>query len=59
MLHTTVLRTSSYPATLAGPITVRSTPASVAGEVPAHLQRSMYSVWYLLHFPSLKIHIDW
>ena len=31
----------------------------LAGELPAHLQRSMYDVWYLLHFPSLKIHIDW
>jgi hypothetical protein len=59
MLHTTVLRTASYPAKLPGPIAVRSTPASLAGESPAHLQRSMYGVWYLLHFPSLKIHIDW
>src|SRR5438094_96968 len=33
-------------------------PASLAGELSAHLQRSMYGVWYLLHFPSLKIHID-
>ena len=53
-----MLRTAIYPASLAGLIVVRSTPASLAGELSAHLQRSMYGVWYLLHFPSLKIHID-
>ena len=36
-----------------------NTPASVAGRGLRTLQRRMYGVWYLLHFPSLKIHIDW
>ena len=34
-------------------------PHQYGGVLPSHLQQSMYGVWYLLHFPSLKIHIDW
>ena len=54
-----MLRPARYPTKLAGPMAVRSTPTKLAGELPAHRQRSIYGVWYLLHFPSLKIHIDW
>src|SRR5215475_12079350 len=35
-----------------------TTPAKLAGVLPTHPQRSTYGVWSLLHFSSLKIHID-
>jgi hypothetical protein len=47
------------PSCYAPVLRTASCPASLAGELPSHLQRSMYDIWYLLHLTSLYIHVDW